>query len=64
MRIVPRVFPNNLQVEIEPSKLKTLPILDLNGKICGYNEMYRTFNMGVGMVLIIDEVDVALYVII
>ena len=55
---IPRVLPNNLQVKIETSKLKTLPIFDLIGKYVDTNEMYRTFNMGVGMVLIIDEVDV------
>jgi phosphoribosylformylglycinamidine cyclo-ligase len=55
---IPRVLPNNLQVEIETSKLKTLPIFDLIGKYVDTNEMYRTFNMGVGMVLIIDEIDV------
>jgi len=52
---IPRVLPENLRVEIEKSKIKTLPIFDFIGKYVNEEEMFRTFNMGVGMVFIVDE---------
>jgi len=55
---IPRVLPQDFKVEIEKSKIKTLPIFEFLSKYVAEDEMYRTFNMGVGMVLIVDEVDV------
>ncbi|NPA60794.1 MAG: phosphoribosylformylglycinamidine cyclo-ligase [Epsilonproteobacteria bacterium] len=52
---IPRVLPDNLSVEIEKSKIRPLPIFDFIGKYVEEDEMYRTFNMGVGMVIIVDE---------
>ncbi len=52
---IPRVLPDNLSVEIEKSKIRPLPIFDFIGKYVEEDEMYRTFNMGVGMVIIMDE---------
>jgi len=55
---IPRVLPENFKVEIEKSKIRTLPIFEFLSRYVAEDEMYRTFNMGVGMVLIVDEVDV------
>ncbi|EKD70857.1 MAG: hypothetical protein ACD_46C00361G0003 [uncultured bacterium] len=52
---IPRVLPNNVSVEIKKSACPTLPIfhaLTQLGKLDDH-EAYRTFNMGVGMVMIV-----------
>ncbi|WP_456389869.1 phosphoribosylformylglycinamidine cyclo-ligase [Hydrogenimonas sp.] len=56
---LPRVLPENLHAVIDTSKIKTLPIFDLIGKYVEKDEMFRTFNMGAGMVLVVaaDEVE-------
>lgn len=48
---LPRVLPNHLQAKIDKSKLKILPIFDFMSNYIDETEMFRTFNMGVGMVL-------------
>ncbi len=55
---LPRILPDNLQAIVEKDKIKTLPIFDLMGKHIEEREMYRTFNMGVGMVLVVDPENV------
>ena len=53
---VPRIIPDNLCAEIDTSKIKIPTImleLEKRGNI-DRMEMYGTFNMGVGMVVIID----------
>jgi len=52
---IPRVLPENIDVEIDRSKIKKLPIFDFIGKYVEEDEMYRTFNMGVGLVVIASE---------
>ena len=37
--------------------IKTLPIFDLIGQHVERSEMFRAFNMGVGMVLVVREAD-------
>lgn len=58
---IPRVLPKNLDAEIEKSSWPALPIFDLLQKIGKVSEkdMYRTFNMGIGMAIIVpkDEKD-------
>ena len=54
---IKRIVPKNVDLRIEQSKIKVLPIFDSIQK-CGTikeNEMYRVFNMGVGMVVISPE---------
>ncbi len=51
---LPRILPENLHAVIDSSKIKTLPIFDLIGKHVEKEEMFRTFNMGVGMVLVVS----------
>ncbi len=52
---LPRVLPQNLDAYIEKKSIKTLPIFDFIAKYVDEEEMYKTFNMGVGMILIVDE---------
>lgn len=54
---LPRVLDNRFDAVVDESKIQTLPIFDFMGKYVEKEEMYRTFNMGVGMVLVVDESD-------
>ena len=52
---LPRVLPENLQATVFKNKIQTLPIFDLMSEYVSESEMYRTFNMGVGMVLVVSK---------
>lgn len=57
---IPRVMPENTQAKIDADSLATPAIFDWlqsNGNITD-EEMYRTFNCGIGMVAVIDSNDV------
>ncbi|MCF6201256.1 MAG: phosphoribosylformylglycinamidine cyclo-ligase [Hydrogenimonas sp.] len=56
---LPRVLPSNMHAYIDTSKIKSLPIFDLIGEYVEKEEMFRTFNMGVGMVLVVSEENLA-----
>ena len=51
---IPRVVPDGLCVDVDPSAWTPLPIFQLIGQKGGVadTEMYRVFNMGIGMVVI------------
>ena len=54
---IPRILPEGLSVEIDASSWQRPPVFSLiqkDGNIAK-QEMYRTFNMGIGMVLIVPE---------
>ncbi|NPA28665.1 MAG: phosphoribosylformylglycinamidine cyclo-ligase [Epsilonproteobacteria bacterium] len=55
---LPRVLPQNTRAVIETDKIRPLPVFELIGKYVDTAEMYRTFNMGVGMVLVVAPEDV------
>ena len=55
---LPRVLPENLEAVVYKDKIKTLPIFDFMAKYIDEAEMFRTFNMGVGMVLAVNEENV------
>ncbi|NOX16461.1 MAG: phosphoribosylformylglycinamidine cyclo-ligase [Epsilonproteobacteria bacterium] len=55
---LPRILPDNLQAVVQKEKIKTLPIFDLMSKHVEETEMYRTFNMGVGMILVVSPQNV------
>ena len=59
---LPRVLPDHLYADVDKSKLRPLPIFDLLTKHVGEEEMYRAFNMGIGMVLVVrpENVDAVL----
>lgn len=61
---IPRSIPDGLGAKVYKNKVKVLPIFDLiqeKGDISEH-DMYNTFNMGVGMSIVVDkdDVDVAL----
>jgi len=52
---IPRVIPDGLCATIEKEKIKPLPIFQLIEKLGVPNEeMYGTFNMGLGFILVVD----------
>ena len=61
---IPRSIPDGLGAKIDRSKVKVLPIFDLIQKTGGITErdMFNTYNMGVGMSVVVpsSEVDTAL----
>lgn len=56
---IPRCIPNGLCAEIEKNKIKILPIFKYIQKIGNVEErdMFNTFNMGVGMCIIVSKKD-------
>ena len=56
---IPRCIPNGLCAEIEKNKIKILPIFKYIQKIENIEErdMFNTFNMGVGMCIIVSKKD-------
>ncbi|MBE6913187.1 MAG: phosphoribosylformylglycinamidine cyclo-ligase [Ruminococcaceae bacterium] len=61
---IPRSIPEGLGAKIDKSKVRILPIFDLIAKTGNISErdMFNTFNMGVGMSIVVpaEEVDLAL----
>jgi len=57
---IPRVLPKNCAVEMDSSTWQILPIMELIKQegLIDQEEMYRTFNCGIGMVLVVDSKDV------
>ncbi|MDD2838475.1 MAG: phosphoribosylformylglycinamidine cyclo-ligase [Sulfuricurvum sp.] len=55
----PRVLPEGLRAVITESSIKVLPIFELIAQHVERAEMFRAFNMGVGMILVVKEADVA-----
>jgi len=51
---LPRVLPEGIRAVVNKDSIKTLPIFDLIGKHVDEDEMYRAFNMGVGMVWCVE----------
>ncbi|MBQ7953976.1 MAG: phosphoribosylformylglycinamidine cyclo-ligase, partial [Clostridia bacterium] len=56
---IPRSLPKGFGAKIERNAVKVLPIFDLLAKTGGIDEhdMFNTFNMGVGMSVIVDKND-------
>ncbi len=54
---IPRILPEGCGVEIKKDSYPMLPVFEVMQKIGDVeeSEMYRTFNMGIGMVLILDS---------
>jgi len=56
---LPRVLPEGLRAEIKEENIRVLPIFELIGEHVAREEMFRAFNMGVGMVLVVRPEDAA-----
>ncbi|MEN8200179.1 MAG: phosphoribosylformylglycinamidine cyclo-ligase [Thermodesulfobacteriota bacterium] len=57
---IPRVLPNGCMAEIDCTRWQPQPIFDFladKGEV-PTEEMYRTFNMGIGMMVIVDNEDI------
>lgn len=50
---LPRVLPEGLRAVIDESSIRVLPIFELIGQHVERSEMFRAFNMGVGMILVV-----------
>ena len=59
---LPRVLPDNMQAIVTKDSIRTLPVFDLFRDHVAEEEMFRAFNMGVGMVLVVppESVDAVL----
>jgi phosphoribosylformylglycinamidine cyclo-ligase len=59
---LPRVLPQNLMARIDKNAIRTLPIFEFLAQHVAEEEMFRAFNMGVGMVLVVrpENVDTVL----
>ena len=55
---LPRVLPDNIRAVVKKEAIKTLPIFDFMSQYVDEDEMYRTFNMGVGMVWVVEPENV------
>jgi phosphoribosylformylglycinamidine cyclo-ligase len=51
---LPRILPENLSAEIELSSIKIPEIFNFIGKYVEKKEMFRTFNMGIGMIFVVS----------
>ncbi len=49
---LPRVLPDNLKAVVHKEQIKVLPIFEFISRYVPEEEMYKTFNMGVGMILV------------
>lgn len=56
---IPRIIPDNLSVEIDSGSFSFPIIMKIIQKVgeIDKEEMYRTFNCGVGLVLVVSEID-------
>ncbi len=55
---LPRVLPKNLDALVDTSKLKIPPVFQFISNYVPKEEMFKTFNMGVGMVLVVSSKEV------
>jgi len=58
---IPRILPDECGIKIQIGSWPSLPVFDVMQSIGDVDEeeMYRAFNMGIGMVFIVDSIDVA-----
>ena len=57
---IPRILPDNVSVEIQKDSWPSLPVFDVMQSIgdVDEDEMFRAFNMGIGIVFIVNSSDV------
>ncbi len=55
---LPRVLPEGMRAVITESSIRVLPIFELIGQHVERSEMFRAFNMGVGMILVVKSENV------
>jgi len=52
---LPRVLPKHLMAEVKKDAIKVLPIFELMHEHIADDEMFRAFNMGIGMILVVKN---------
>jgi phosphoribosylformylglycinamidine cyclo-ligase len=59
---IPRILPANCTVEIHKKNCPVLPVFEVLGKLGKLDdaEMYKTFNMGIGLIMIVSPGTIAL----
>ena len=59
---IPRILPDGLGVEIQKGSWPVLPVFDVMSSIGNVDEdeMFRAFNMGIGMIFVVDPNDVSI----
>ena len=59
LETIPRILPENVSVEIKRGTWRELPVFGFMQKLGNVadSEMFRTFNMGIGMIMICSEED-------
>ena len=59
---IPRILPDGLAVEIQKGSWPVLPVFDVMSSIGNVDEdeMFRAFNMGIGMIFVVDPNDVSI----
>jgi len=55
---LPRVLPEGIRAIVNKDSIRILPIFEFMSEYIAEEEMYRAFNMGVGMVWVVDSADV------
>jgi len=55
---LPRVLPEGMRAIVTKDDIRVLPIFEFMGQYVSEEEMYRAFNMGVGMVWVVESEDV------
>lgn len=55
---LPRMLPDGIKAVIKKDDIQVLPIFEFMSNHVDEEEMYRTFNMGVGMILVVENADV------
>lgn len=55
---LPRVLPEHLQAVVDEKAIRVLPIFELLAPHVAREEMFRAFNMGVGMILVVPQASV------
>ncbi len=55
---LPRVLPEGMRAIVNKDAIRVLPIFEFMSQYVAEDEMYRAFNMGVGMVWVIEPEDV------
>lgn len=58
---IPRILPRNCQAQVHIGTWPIPPVFDVLKRLGNleFNDLYRTFNMGIGMVVVVDEFKVA-----
>jgi phosphoribosylformylglycinamidine cyclo-ligase len=55
---LPRVLPDGIKAVVKKDSIRVLPIFNLIGSMVEESEMFRAFNMGVGMILVVSPENV------